>query len=174
MRLTDDDSNFSLSWDPGGCWQSLLLICMQVIGATAMNRVVGNWQSISSTPLCPDIKADVLLGRVGLSEHLVPLMASFSLYPSPLTVTPMGQKIGLISSSFPLCQHKLCYVTFCIKTFLNTSTFIHRFTCWKTITAAIILMEIVAEMEETWFPILKDKFEHQNSLSQCKNLWLGK
>ena len=139
---------------------------------------MGNWQSVSSTPLCSHIKADVLLGRVGLLEHPFPLMASFALHPSPLTLTPVVQKIRLIYFSqrqwFPTA---LTYAMLCC--ILHQDSFEHGYPYSQAYlleknNGCIILMDIVAEMDETWFQIWKDKFDYLNSLGQCKNLWLGK
>lgn len=68
-----------------------------------------------------------------------PQMASFVLHPSPVTLTPVVQKIRLISLGsycFPLRWHMLCYVAFYIKVFLNSYALIHMFICWKSIMAA--------------------------------------
>ena len=72
------------------------------------------------------------------SGMLHPQMASFVPHPSPVTLTPVDQKIRLISFGtrcFPLCRHMLCYAAFYglfyIKIFLNIYALIHMFCVGK-------------------------------------------
>lgn len=104
-------------------------------------------------------------------------MASFVPHPSPVTHTPVGQKIRLISfgtGCFPLRWHMLGYAAFyCLfsnKIFLNIYALIHMFLYWKSMMTVSSLLRGA----KPGLKILDDEFDHRMSLGWCKNIWVGK
>ena len=151
--LLDEDSNFPCP--ERSCWWRLHWSTWD-IAAAAVKGAGGNWpenRSVSNTLSsvltsewvsyqsgCAPEQGSII--KMSLSSGTLHLqMASFVPHPSPVPLTPVGQKIRLISfgiGCFPLRRHMVHDITFYsllyIKKFRCPDSYV---LCWKSMMAAL-------------------------------------